>query len=64
MAADENTGPVEQRKRLVMGMAMIGVGIALVAFLSWAPVNRWWGAGLFFPFWMGALGIFQALERT
>jgi hypothetical protein len=40
----------------------VGVGIA-VALIS-SDLDRWWRIGLFFPFWIGALGFFQAKEKT
>lgn len=59
-----NIGPREQRKRLVVGIVMLGVGtggaVALVA--AGAPV--WWRIGLFLPFWAAALGVFQARAKT
>ena len=59
-----NIGPREQRKRLVMGVGALAAGglIALAMLAAGAP--RAWRIGLFFPFWMGALGIFQAREKT
>ena len=59
-----NLGPKQTRKRRVMGVAMLaaGVGIAVVLILTGSP--RWWRAVLFFPYWMAALGFFQAKEKT
>lgn len=43
-------------------MLAVGAGIALALIL--AGVDRWWRIGLFLPFWIGALGVFQAREKT
>ncbi len=59
-----NIGPRESRKRLFMGSLMLVVGIGLAAALISVGVDRWWRVFLFFPFWMGALGLFQAQEKT
>ena len=64
MTATVNIGPRERRKRLVMGVATLGVSAAIALALILAGVNRWWRVGLFIPFWMGALGVFQAREKT
>ncbi len=47
-----------------MGSLMLAVGIGLAAALISLGGDRWWRVFLFFPFWMGALGLFQAQERT
>ena len=59
-----NIGPREERKRLVIGIAALAAGLVIGAGLMVIGVDRWWRLGLFFPFWLGALGIFQALEQT
>jgi hypothetical protein len=59
-----NIGPREERKRLVMGMAALAAGLGIAAGLMVIGVDQWWRLSLFFPFWLGALGIFQALEQT
>ena len=64
MTGTENIGPRERRKRLLMGAGALAAGglIALGMIAAGAP--RAWRIGLFFPLWMGALGIFQAREKT
>ena len=59
-----NIGPRERRKRLVFGMAAIGIGavIALLLILIHAPLV--WRLPLFLPFFAGALGVFQARDKT
>jgi hypothetical protein len=59
-----NIGPKEARKRLLMGVAMLAVGIVLAAIFTHAGVSSGWYSVLFLPFWMGALGISQARKKT
>ena len=59
-----NIGPKETRKRLLMGVAMLALGVALAAIFTHADVSRGWYSVLFLPFWMGTLGISQARKKT
>ena len=59
-----NIGPKETRKRLIMGVAMLAVGVVLAAIFTHAGVSRGWYLALFLPFWMGTLGISQARKKT
>ena len=59
-----NIGPKEIRKRQLMGVAMLALGVALAVVLTHADVSRGWYAALFLPFWMGTLGISQARKKT
>ena len=59
-----NIGPKETRKRLLMGVAMLAMGIVLAVIFAHAGVSRGWHAVLFLPFWMGSLGISQARKKT
>ena len=59
-----NIGPKETRKRLLMGVAMIGIGLAWAVIFSQIGVSRLWYAGLFLPFWMGTLALSQARKKT
>ena len=59
-----NIGPKEARKRLLMGVAMLAVGVVLAAIFTHAGVSRGWYSVLFLPFWMGTLGISQARKKT
>ena len=43
---------------------MLAVGIGVAIALIFSDLNRWWRIGLFLPFWMGALGLFQAMGKT
>jgi hypothetical protein len=60
----ENIGPGERRKRLMIGTAMLAAGLVIWAVLISTGVDRWWRLVLLIPFWMGALGFFQAKEKT
>ena len=59
-----NIGPREQRKRRLLGIVAltVGVGIAFVLVVAGAP--RWWGVFIFFPVWMAGFGLLQAREKT
>ena len=59
-----NIGPKETRKRLLMGLAMLALGIALALVFAHADVSRGWYAALFLPFWIGTLALFQARKKT
>jgi hypothetical protein len=59
-----NIGARECRKRLVPGIITLVIGVVVAATLILTGVNCWWRIGLFLPFWMGALGYFQAREKT
>ncbi len=59
-----NIGPRERRKRRLMGVValMVGVGLAFVLVVFGAP--RWSRLLIFFPVWMAGLGLLQAREKT
>lgn len=59
-----NIGPRERRKRRVMGLValVVGVGVAFCLVVTDAP--RWSRAVIFFPIWMAGLGLLQAREKT
>ena len=59
-----NIGPREQRKRLIMGVTTLAVSVGIAIGFIYSGIDWWWRLGLFFPFWMAALGLFQALEET
>jgi uncharacterized membrane protein YhaH (DUF805 family) len=59
-----NIGPKEIRKRVLMGVAMLVVGVALAVIVTHAAASRGWYAVLFLPFWTGTLGISQARKKT
>ena len=59
-----NIGPKEARKRLLMGVAMLALGILLAVVFAHTEVRRGWYATLFLPFWMGTLALLQARKKT
>jgi hypothetical protein len=59
-----NIGPRGARLRQIGGVVALGFGIALVAGLVWSGLPRTWRALAFVPFWLAALGFFQARDRT
>lgn len=59
-----NIGPHERRQRLVFGIATLAASVAisfLFVFYGVRPVLR---LPLFVPLYLGALGFFQARDRT
>lgn len=60
--AEGNLSPAERRKRLIFGAVAVVAGFVLAisgrvdSFYGWAL--------LFMLFWVGALGLFQAKEKT
>jgi hypothetical protein len=59
-----NIGPKETRKRLLMGVVMLAVGVVMAVIFTHAGVSRGWYSLLFLPFWMGTLAFFQARKKT
>ena len=59
-----NIGPKETRKRLLMGIVMVVVGVVLAVIFSHAGVTRGWYFWLFLPFWMGTFALSQARKKT
>jgi hypothetical protein len=59
-----NIGPKETRKRLLMGVAMLAIGVVMAVTFAHAGVNRGWYAVLFLSFWMGTLALSQARKKT
>lgn len=59
-----NLGPRETRKRMIFGVVMLGVGVALTAILFFLDARGPWLLALFVPFWLGALGLLQGREGT
>jgi hypothetical protein len=63
-AALANIGPKETRKRLLIGVAPLALGIVLAVVFAHAGISRGWYAALFLPFWIGTLAISQARKKT
>ena len=59
-----NIGTREQRKRRLLGIVAlaVGVGVAFVLVVLSAP--RWSRAVIFFPVWIAGLGLMQAREQV
>jgi len=59
-----NIGTGERRKRLVFGIVAFGVGIVIAVLLVVARAPLVWRLPLFLVFYAGALGVFQARDKT
>ncbi len=59
-----NIGTGERRKRLVFGIMAFGVGIMIAVLLVAARAPLVWRLPLFLVFYAGALGVFQARDKT
>ncbi len=59
-----NIGPREQRKRRVLGIVALTVGVATAFVLVIFDAPRLSRAVVFFPVWLAGLGLLQARERT
>jgi hypothetical protein len=59
-----NIGPQGQRQRLERGLLAFGAaGIIAVALFA-LGVTSGWRLLLLAPLWLGALGVFQAMDKT
>jgi hypothetical protein len=59
-----NIGPRERRKRLVFGIAALAVSIVISFLFVFTGVRPVFRLPLFIPLFVGALGFFQARDRT
>jgi uncharacterized membrane protein len=59
-----NIGVGERRKRLTFGIVGFGVGVVIAAVLIVIGAPLLWRLPLFLVFYVGALGIFQARDKT
>ncbi len=59
-----NVGPRESRKRMAVGLVTFALAVGIAVLLSFLRVERSWRLFLFILFWTGALGLFQAWEKT
>lgn len=59
-----NIGPREQRKRRLLGVVALTVGVAAAFVLVVFEAPRWSRAVVFFPVWLAGLGLLQAREKT
>jgi len=59
-----NIGPRERRKRLVFGIAALVAAIIISGLLVYVHAPLVWRLPLFLLFYVGALGYFQARDKT
>lgn len=59
-----NIGTRERRKRRLLGFVALTIGVATAFVLVVYGAPRWSRAIIFFPVWIGGLGLLQAREKT
>jgi hypothetical protein len=59
-----NIGPRERQKRLVFGVTALFLSLVISAIFVIEGVRPVWRLTLFIPLFAGALGFFQARDRT
>ena len=59
-----NIGPREQRKRRVIGIVSLTVGVSLAFLLVVLGAPRLARLVVFFPVWIAGLGLLQSREKT
>jgi uncharacterized membrane protein len=59
-----NIGAGGRRKRLMLGIVALGVGAVIAALLVAIGAPRIWRLPLILVFYVAALGIFQARDKT
>jgi len=59
-----NISTPERRRRLVFGLATLGVALGVVAALVGMGVDRRWRLAVFPLFWGACVGFFQWRDRT
>jgi hypothetical protein len=59
-----NVTPAGRRRRLALGVALLGAGLAAAAILIACGAPRPLRLALFAPYWIAALGLFQARAHT
>jgi hypothetical protein len=59
-----NIGPREQRKRRLMGVVALNVGIGLAFLMIVYGSPRLLRLVIFLPVWIAGLGLLQAREKT
>jgi hypothetical protein len=59
-----NIGPRERQKRLVFGVTALALSLVISAIFVIEGVRPVWRLTLFIPLFAGALGFFQARDRT
>jgi hypothetical protein len=61
-AVEGNLGPRERRKRLIVGVVALILGLCIA--LASRPMSVVGYALVFVLFWIAGLGLFQAKEKT
>jgi hypothetical protein len=59
-----NIGPEERKKRITIGSTTMAIGAALAVYLVASGAPRPWRLLVLLPLWVGAIGLFQAKEKT
>ncbi len=59
-----NIGRAERRKRMTFGVVLFTIASLAAAALVLMGVDRLWRLPLLLPLWAGAIGVFQAREKT
>jgi hypothetical protein len=59
-----NISAAEQRKRLVAGLVGLALAVALLFGILAAGASPFWRFAAFPFFWIGAIGLLQAREKT
>jgi hypothetical protein len=59
-----NIGPKGRQMRARFGMVSTAVGVLVAGACWWFVPNPFWRGLAFLPFFAGALGFFQAAEKT
>ena len=59
-----NIGPRERRKRRLLGIVALTVGVAAAFVVVVYDAPRWTQLIVFFPVWLAGLGLLQAREKT
>mgnify|MGYP001067892289 CR=1 FL=1 len=59
-----NISPSERRKRFLVGVVQLIVGVSLLAALLYIDAPRWMRLVLFIVFWSSAVGFFQWSDKT
>lgn len=61
---ETNIGPAGRRRRFVMGVVMLGISCGLGVIFITQGWGRGWRTVLFFPVFLGILGLIQSREKT
>jgi hypothetical protein len=59
-----NIGPRGRRRRMGFGIVILVLAALAAVALFQVHAPRIWRVALFLPFWLGALGVFQAAGNT